>query len=125
MIVHAPPGARGYRLSWMHCVDLIAFPNRYDDRGRDMNQQTPDRVGKLVERLRAHSVDAEYWHSGGGIFTARIVLGKREYQFGEQTEVWGYDLSDAETCEYIQSTHSTIALDDPVDDVSRWVQSEI
>lgn len=45
----------------------------------------------VAAELRQRGIPAEFWHSGGGIFTVRIEDGPFEWQFGTSDGTWGWD----------------------------------
>lgn len=50
----------------------------------------------VTEELIRRGIPAEFWHSGGGIFTVRIEQGVYEWQFGTADGDWGWDYSHRE-----------------------------
>lgn len=82
------------------------------------NQDAPMHDGDprlvLAEYNRIVGVDgpeADYWHSGGGIFLIRTPLGNGyTLQWGTENENWGADLYDP-TGEYIRSTEIPLPSD--------------
>jgi hypothetical protein len=52
------------------------------------------KIAELSAVLKGRGLDAQYWHSGGGIFVARVELpGEHHYVIGGEHTEYGWDFS--------------------------------
>ncbi|MBD1862333.1 MULTISPECIES: hypothetical protein [Trichocoleus] len=62
-----------------------------------MNELTNNSITKVIDTLRGRDINAQYWHSGGGIFGIMIWLpdGKSIF-WGAPDGTWCYDYNAAD-----------------------------